>query len=181
MGQTRLWVFIYWSCFGANTYYQVNCYLHPEFLSVLHIALTRPELETFPAIFSTKILASGVVTFSLPHYSNTHSTSVVAGLVSTGETDFLIFLQTIPQLLTGLELIVQKKGGLVSNPWTLGNMKEKKFREVQKAVAEEIHQSLSCNCDITLVPMARQLAWRSNIVYAFSKDRIGDTCTAHNV
>lgn len=67
-----------------------------------------------------------------------------------------------------LELIVQKRGGVLASTWTPGDMKEKKFKEVQKALSEEICVTLSCNCDVTLVSLERQLVRRNNLVYAFS-------------
>ena len=67
-----------------------------------------------------------------------------------------------------LELIVQKRGGVLASTWTPGDTKEKKFKEVQKALSEEICVTLSCNCDVTLVPLERQLVQRKHLVYAFS-------------
>lgn len=78
-----------------------------------------------------------------------------------------MFLRSIPQISTGLELIAQKKPAFLANPWTPGDSKEKKFREVQKTMGEEVRACLACNGDATKVPLARQQARRSNLLYVF--------------
>lgn len=77
--------------------------------------------------------------------------------------------------MTAIDLIANKKGVLVDHPWMVGDTKEKKFREVQKAVTTELRSSLSCNCDTAKMPMARQLVRRSGLIHAFSMNGISGT------
>ena len=82
------------------------------------------------AIFSANVSADGIVTFSLLHHCNTHMFLVIASLVGASNMDVLILsYQCNQQVLTALELIVQKRGGVLANTWTPGDMKEKKFKE----------------------------------------------------
>ncbi|KAH0826069.1 hypothetical protein J3R83DRAFT_5798 [Lanmaoa asiatica] len=127
----------------------VNYYSRPELLSVLHLSLTHPASDTFMGIFSANVSADDI-TFGLLRCCNAHTFSIITGLV-----------------LTGLELIGQKKGVTLTNSWIPGDMKEKKFREVQKALFEEIRVSLACDYDITLMPLERQVERRNNLLYSF--------------
>lgn len=67
------------------------------------------------------------------------------------------------QVLTALDIVSQKKVGVLAHTWLPTDTKEKKFREIQKLVSEEIRTVLACNGDPT-TPMVKQVERRNNLL-----------------